>query len=241
MKLIRRLANLGYGSRKDVTRLLRRGRVVDEEGRRLGPKDSDPGGALRIDGEPMDARPGLVVLLAKPRGLVCSRDEPGQRTVYEALPPRFLARSPSLSPVGRLDKDSSGVLLFTDDGPLLHRLTHPRRHVPRHYTAQLDRDIDDAALARLRDGSIMLRGETRPVRPAEVRRTDARTVQIVLHEGRYHQVRRMLAAVGNHVVGLHRDQLGPVTLGDLAEGAWRTLDPHEVAALWAATEAQPGG
>ena len=241
MKLVRRLANLGYGSRKDVTRLLRRGRVVDAGGCPLGPKDKDPGGMLRVDGEPMDPRPGWVMLLSKPVGFVCSRDEPGQRTVYELLPPRCLARSPAMSPVGRLDKDTSGVLLLTDDGPLLHRLTHPRHHVPRHYTAQLARDIDDASLARLGDGTLMLRGEERPVLPAGVHRIDARTVRLVLHEGRYHQVRRMLAAVGNHVEALHRGQLGPVQLGALQEGAWRSLEAAEVAALWAATGAQPGG
>lgn len=239
MKLVRRLGNLGYGTRKGVTRLLQRGRVVDAEGRRLGPKDDDPGGELRVDGEPMDPRPGVVVLLSKPRGLVCSRDEPGQPTVYDALPPRFLARSPALSPVGRLDKDTTGVLLLTDDGPLLHRLTHPRHHVPRHYTARLARPLDDDAVARLAGGTLILRGEDKPVLPATVERVDAQTVRLILHEGRYHQVRRMLAAVGNHVEALHRDQLGPITLAGLAPGHWRALGPGELAALRAATATAP--
>ncbi|MEC8424044.1 MAG: pseudouridine synthase, partial [Myxococcota bacterium] len=146
-----------------------------------------------------------------------------------------------LSPVGRLDKDTTGVLLLTDDGALLHRLTHPRHHVPRHYTATLARDVDEAMLSRLRSGTIVLRGETRPVRPAGVERVDSRTVRLVLHEGRYHQVRRMLAAVGNHVETLHRDRLGPVVIGPLALGEWRCLAAAEVASLWEATGAQYQG
>lgn len=241
MKLVRRLGNLGYGSRKAVTRLLRQGRVRDAAGAPLGPADRDPGTPLTLDGEPLDPRPPLVVLLHKPTGLVSSRDEPGQRTVYEALPPRFLLRSPAFAPVGRLDKDTSGVLLLTDEGPLLHRLTHPHHHVPRVYRAGLARDIDDAALARLGDGSLRLRGEERNVLPAEVARLGPRAVRLVLREGRYHQVRRMLAAVGNHVQTLHRERLGPVTLADLPAGAWRALDADEVAGLWRATGAEPGG
>jgi 16S rRNA pseudouridine516 synthase len=241
VKLVRRLANLGYGSRRDATRLLQRGRVRDAEGRALGPKDADPGGPLTVDGQPMDPRPPLVVLLHKPTGLVTSRDEPGQRTVYEVLPPRFRLRSPALAPVGRLDKDTSGVLLFTDEGPLLHRLTHPRHHVPRVYEADLARDLDDEALARLSAGTLVLRGEDAPVLPAEAARLGPRRVRLVLHEGRYHQVRRMLAAVGNHVEALHRGSLGPVDLGGLAAGAWRALTAAEVAALWAAAGGRPGG
>jgi len=235
VKLVRRLANLGYGTRKDAMRLLQRGRVQDEAGSPLGPRDVDPGTALTVDGEPLDPRPPLVVLLHKPTGLVTSRDEPGQPTVYSALPPRFLARTPALAPVGRLDKDTSGLLLLTDEGPLLHRLTHPRHHVPRVYEVQLARPVDDDALDRLRDGSLVLRGETTPLLPAGVERLAPGRLRMTLHEGRYHQVRRMVAAVGSHVGALHRSQLGPLSLGALPPGAWRSLTPGEVTALWEAT------
>ena len=241
MKLVRRLANLGYGTRKEVTRLLQRGRIRDGDGHALGPRDPDPGGPLWVDGVPMDPRPPLVVMLHKPTGLVTSRSEPGQPTVYSALPPRFLARTPRLAPVGRLDKDTSGLLLLTDEGTLLHRLTHPRHHVPRVYEAGLARPVDDTALDRLRNGTLVLRGEDTPVQRAEVERVAPCRLRLTLHEGRYHQVRRMLAAVGSHVETLHRCRMGPLTLGGLSEGAWRALEPDEVDALWGATGAATDG
>ena len=230
MKLVRTLANLGYGSRKEVTRLIRSGRVEAEDSSRPGPKDNDDGGTYRIDGEPMDPRGPVVVLLHKPCGLETTRKSSGP-TVYDALPPRFRARSPSLSPVGRLDKDSSGLLLFTDDGTLLHRLTHPRHHVAKVYAFETARPIDPSAVATFAAGTLILESDTEPLRPAELVLDGPCHGRLTIREGRYHQIRRMLAAVGTHVTQLHRTTVGPLTLGELPQGDWRYITGEEAAAL----------
>lgn len=227
MRLDRLLANLGYGSRKEVQALLARGRVTTADGRRLGPKDKDPGDGVRVDGDPLDPRSPLVVRLHKPAGFVCSRDEPGQPLVYDLLPPRFRRRKPVLAPVGRLDKDTTGLLLLTDDGALLHRLTHPRRHVPKVYRATLARDLAPDAVAVFASGGLVLRGEDTPLKPATLEQLGRREARVTVSEGRYHQVRRMFAAVGNHVEALHRESMGGLGLGGLAEGAWDVLDDAE--------------
>lgn len=232
MTLLRLLANLGYGSRREVEHLLRRGRVTGVDGAALRASDPDPGGPLWVDGQPLDPRPPLVVALHKPRGLVCSTADGDGPTVYTCLPPRFAARRPVLAPVGRLDKDSSGLLLLTDDGPLLHHLTSPRHHVPKVYLATLADPVRGDEAATLAAGGLLLRGEERPLLPARVTVLDPRTVRVVVTEGRYHLVRRMWAALGNRVSTLHREQVGPLSLAGLdAPGAWRALEPAEVQAL----------
>ncbi len=230
MRLERLLANLGYGSRRDVQALLARGRVRAADGTRLGPKDRDPGGELTIDGAALDPRAPLTIRLHKPAGLVCSRDEPGQDTVYALLPERFARRNPVLAPVGRLDKDTTGLLLLTDDGALLHRLTHPGRHVAKVYVAELARDLDADVAARFAAGTLMLRGEAAPLAPAGLEPLGPRRARVTITEGRYHQVRRMFAAVGNHVEALHREAVGGLSLDGLPEGAWDILDDAEARA-----------
>jgi len=233
MKLLRRLSTLGYGSRREVQGMLRRGRVTDRSGRALGVRDIDDGTDVFVDGQPMDPRPTVVLVLNKPRGLETTRANAGP-TVYAPLPPRFRLRSPTLAPVGRLDKDTSGLLLFTDDGTLLHRLTHPRHHVGKTYAFETARPIAPDTAERFASGQLQLRGDDTPLRPAQLVQTGPRTGRLTIHEGRYHQVRRMLAAVGNHVESLHRVQVGPLSLNDLAEGAWRYLTAAEQATLRAA-------
>jgi 16S rRNA pseudouridine516 synthase len=183
-----------------------------------------------VDGAPLDPPPGSVILLDKPVGYVCSRrDRPP--LVYELLPARFTRRTPVMATVGRLDADTCGLLLLTDDGQLLHRLTSPKSHVPKRYAMTLADPLRGDEAERLAAGTLVLKGETTPLLPATFVPTGERNAEIVLHEGRYHQVRRMLAAVGHHVQTLRRTAFGPLTLGDLAEGAWRVLEPGEVAAL----------
>ena len=216
--------------------MLAKGRVVEgASGRVLGPSASDPGGLILIDGQPMDPRPAIVLMLHKPSGFVCSRSEPGQSTVFDLLPQRFRLRSPLLSPVGRLDKDTTGLLLLTDHGQLLHRLTHPRHHVAKKYEAELARTLSADALDTLREGGLCLRGEPQPLRPAAVELVQALSLQITLSEGRYHQVRRMIAAVGSHVETLHRSTVGDLTLDGLTEGQWRRLESAEIKSLAAQT------
>lgn len=236
MKLLRRIANLGYGSRKQVTALFREGRVTDANGDVLYADDELDVQArhedVRIDGEPLDPAPGLLLMLHKPVGATCSTKDQG-RLVYDLLPPRFRLRDPLLSTVGRLDRETSGLLLFTDDGALLHRIISPKAELPKTYEATLAQPLRGDEAALFASGTLLLESETKPLLPAELTALDARRVRLVLHEGRYHQVRRMFAAVGNHVEALHRPQVGGLALDDLAEGDWRALDEGDRARLFA--------
>lgn len=233
MKLRRLLANLGYGSRKEVILMLRNGWVTDPHGRPLGAEDEIDPALVRVDGEPLDPLPGMLIALHKPIGFTCSRRDAG-RLVYELLPPRFARRNPALSSVGRLDRDTSGLLLFTDDGSLLHRIIAPRKHLAKVYMVELSEDLSDDVGALFAAGTLKLDGENRPLLPAQLEMLSPRRVRLTLYEGRYHQVRRMFAAVGNHVTALHRSRIGGLDLDalDLAAGAWRVLDAEQQARLW---------
>ena len=230
MKLARYLANLGYGSRREVEKLLAERRVRRRDGGVLRPDDPFTHDDVLVDGEPLDLQPGSVVMLHKPVGYVCSTSEP-TRLVYELLPPRFLKRSPVMAPVGRLDRDTTGLLLLTDDGALNHRITSPRTHLPKTYEARLARDLRGDEAAIFASGTLMLDSETEPLEPAQMEVLDARRARVTLTEGRYHQLRRMFAAVGNHVEALHRSAVGDLQLGDLPPGGWRAMEPEELGRL----------
>ncbi len=232
MKLVKRIANLGYGSRKEVARMFREGRVTDAAGEVLYADDTPSPGDVRIDGEPLDPPQGLVLMLHKPVGYTCSTRDPG-RIVYDLLPPRFRLRSPLLSTVGRLDRDTSGLLLFTDDGVLLHRITAPKAKLAKRYDATLAQDLRGDEAALFASGTLQLESDDTPLAPARLEVADARHATLVLTEGRYHQVRRMFAALGNHVEALHRSQVGGLALGDLAPGQWRPLAEADLDALFA--------
>ena len=223
MKLVKHLANLGYGSRKQVALMFREGRITDAAGEVMYADDPLDHDNLRVDGEVLDPPPGLLLMLHKPVGYTCSTKDPG-RIVYDLLPPRYRLRSPLLSSVGRLDRDTSGLLLFTDDGALLHRISSPKSKLSKVYEATLANDLRGDEAGLFASGTLMLESEQTPLLPAELEVLDARQVRLTLHEGRYHQVRRMFAAVGNHVVALHRSRIGGLGLGDLPLGEWRMLD-----------------
>jgi 16S rRNA pseudouridine516 synthase len=232
VKLVKTLANLGYGSRKEVAAMFREGRITDAAGEVLYADDTVAHAEVRIDGEPLDPPPGLTLMLHKPAGFTCSTKDAG-RLVYELLPPRWRRRAPVLSTVGRLDRDTSGLLLFTDDGALLHRIISPKSKLPKVYEATLAADLRGDEAAIFAAGTLMLEGETTPLLPAELQPLGARQAQLTLHEGRYHQVRRMFAAVGNHVEALHRRQIGGLGLGTLASGHWRVLGERDLRELFA--------
>ncbi|MFZ5656032.1 MAG: pseudouridine synthase [Pseudomonadota bacterium] len=232
MKLLRAIANLGYGSRRQVQQMFREGRITDATGEVLYADDVRDLRDVRLDGEPLDPPPGLVLMLHKPVGVTCSTKDAG-RLVYDLLPPRFRLRDPMVSTVGRLDRDTSGLLLMTDDGALLHRIISPRQHVPKVYEARLARDLRGDEAAIFASGTLMLESETTPLAPAALDVIDARHARLTITEGRYHQVRRMFAAVGNHVEALHRSHVGGLGLGDLEPGRWRALDAAEVATIFA--------
>jgi 16S rRNA pseudouridine516 synthase len=232
MKLVKLIANLGYGSRKDVTQLFRSGRITAADGEVLYADDVVPYETIRVDDEPLDPPPGLVLMMNKPVGVTCSRKDSG-RIVYDLLPPRYSVRSPALSTVGRLDRDTSGLLLFTDDGALLHRIISPKAQVAKVYEATLAQDLRGDERALFASGTLLLESETEPLAPALLTVSGPRHARLTVTEGRYHQVRRMFAATGNHVETLQRVAVGALKLGGLPPGEWRPLDADEVALIFA--------
>ncbi len=231
MKLLKLIANLGYGSRKEVTAMFRDGRITDANGEVLYADDKAEHEDVRIDGEPLDPPAGLLIMLHKPVGYTCSTKDHGE-LIYELLPPRFRLRSPIVSSIGRLDRDTSGLLLMTDDGVLLHRISSPKHKLAKVYEVALARDLRGDEGKLFASGKMMLESEKDPLAPAELEVIDARHARVTVTEGRYHQVRRMFAAVGKHVETLHRPQVGGLTLGDLMVAEWKILNEQDRNALF---------
>ena len=243
VRLDKLLANLGYGSRRDVNILVRNGKVtldgaVLKDSEQRIETTTDLPDRLAVLGERLDPLPGLVLMLHKPVGFTCSHNEAGP-LVYGLLPERWQRRDPPLSTAGRLDKDTSGLLLLTDDGPLLHRLISPRANIPKTYLATLDRPLRGEEAAAFASGTMLLKGEDRPLLPARLDSVSESLARVTVTEGRYHQVRRMFAAMGNHVTALHRERFGALRLPpDLDAGAYRVLSAAERAALAVAVNSQ---
>ncbi len=232
MKLVKLLANLGYGSRKEVQRLIKSCAVTDTTGNVLGATDLPPHDQILFRGEPLDPPSPLVIMLNKPDDHTCSREDPGS-IIYDLLPDRFAARNPGLEPIGRLDKDTTGLLLMTDDGKLLHKIIHPKSNCLKVYQATLDRALEGHEGELFSSGTLVLNNENRPLLPATLEVLGEKEARVTLHEGRYHQVRRMFAATGNHVLDLKRISIGGLKIpDDLEEGDWRELTPDELAAVF---------
>jgi 23S rRNA pseudouridine2605 synthase len=231
LRLAKFLAHGGIASRRRAEKVIASGRVTVAGEVVTDPaRDVGDGDEVRVDGDLVAPEPREVWAVNKPAGVVSTAREPGERTaVVELVPSR--AR---LYPIGRLDADSTGLLLLSNDGELANRLTHPRYEVPKTYRVELRRSSSAQDLQRLARGVEL---EDGPTAPAEVRRLGKREIEIVLREGRNRQVRRMAEAVGNEVVALQRVRFGPIELGDLAEGDARRLAPEDIAALHAAGRA----
>lgn len=236
MKIVKHIANLGYGSRKQVALMFREGRITDAAGEVLYADDPVQHDNIRVDGQSLDPAPGLIIMLHKPIGYTCSTKDPG-RIIYDLLPARFRLRSPLLSPVGRLDRDTSGLLLMTDDGALLHRIVSPKAKLAKVYEARLAQPLRGDETALFASGELMLESETTPLAPAGLQVISTTQVRLTLTEGRYHQVRRMFAAVGNHVQALHRCAVGGLGLEDLPAGQWRVLGAADLQRLFGKTAA----
>jgi 23S rRNA pseudouridine2605 synthase len=225
VRLAKFLAHGGVASRRKAEEIIGKGvvtvggEVVTDPARDVGEGDD-----VRVNGAPVGAEGREVWAVNKPAGVVSTAREPGSRPAVVEL----VETSARLYPVGRLDADSTGLLLLTNDGELANRLTHPRYEVPKTYRATLRRPPEAGDLVRLRGGVELEDGATGP---ATVKRLGRREVEIVLREGRNRQVRRMVEAVGNEVVALRRVAFGPLLLGDLPEGSARRLTAAEIAGL----------
>lgn len=215
------LSSLGYCSRKEAQVWCNEGRLrigdelVEDSALKVEPSK------LLLDDQPLEFPDGLTVLFHKPVGLVCTHDSREGQRIYDVLPQRWQLRLQKVTSVGRLDKETSGLLIITDDGPLVQRMTSPKSRVEKVYEATIDGTVTDEVIASFAKG-VELRefGETVTTEPAQLRVLPNGAAEVTVHEGRYHQVRRMFAAHGLHVTALHRTRFGQWSLGDLKEGQW---------------------
>ncbi len=208
------MSRLGYGSRRDVPHWIREGWLTINGERPKSASEKVYAADVRLYGEPLDHPDGLTVIYHKPLGTVCSRKEEG-RIIFEDFPERWLERKPPLSSVGRLDKETSGLLIVTDDGQLNHYLTSPKQGICKGYAVTLDSPLQGDEVELFASGTLMLEADDKPCLPAELTITGEKTANLILHEGRYHQVRRMFAATGNHVTALKRTHTGKLSLESL--------------------------
>lgn len=230
-RLDKRLANTGKWSRKEARELIRAGRAaVDGAVCRSPEAKVGENARVTVDGAAAGGAGPVYLMLNKPAGVVSSTDEPGAPTVLDLLGEEY--RGLGLFPAGRLDKDTEGLLLLTNDGPLAHRLLSPRHHVDKVYYAQVDGVLDEGDVEAVRAGVVLADGYT--CLPGELEPLPGgRAARITVHEGKYHQVKRMLAARGKPVTYLRRERFGPLVLDpELPEGGWRALTEGEKEALF---------
>lgn len=227
MRLDKLLSSLGYGTRKDIEFFARRGyikykdEICKDVTKKVEHKD------VLFDNEPLDPPSGVIIAMNKPKGYICSHEDSG-RLIYSLLPDRYANRNPKLSTIGRLDIDTSGIILFSDDGNINHSLTSPKRHIPKVYEVTLKHPLRGDEQKIFASGSLMLNGEEKPLLPAKLEIISDTLVHLTIEEGRYHQVKRMFAAVGNRVEGLHRIKFGKIGLEGLDEGAWKFVKIEDV-------------
>ena len=233
LTLDRLLQSQGMGTRRHCQQLIQQGevrvdgQVVDDPRLRVSPQ----GFRFELFGEEWLYREHVYIALHKPAGYECSR-KPSHHPGVLSLLPEVLDRR-EVQPVGRLDHDTTGLLLLSDDGRFIHALSSPRRHVPKRYVATTAEPVTEALVARLLEG-VQLHDEPAPLRAVECRVVGPNTLEIVLEQGKYHQVKRMLAAAGNHCAALHREWVGGLSLASLglAAGEWSYLDEAELERLW---------
>jgi 23S rRNA pseudouridine2605 synthase len=228
MRLAKYLAHAGIASRRASELIIRHGRVTVDGATTTDPAtDVTEDNDIRLDGEPATKEARAVYMLNKPKGVVSTASDTHNRPTVVDL---ISDSGRRLYPVGRLDADTTGLILLTNDGELANRLTHPRYEVPKTYVATVaNGPVSEREMRRLREGIEL---EDGPTQPAGVRELQGGVLEITIHEGRKRQIRRMLDAVGHPVTDLRRTKLGPLTLQDLKPGEHRTLSPAEVERLW---------
>ncbi|OYD77643.1 UNVERIFIED_ORG: ribosomal small subunit pseudouridine synthase A [Burkholderia sp. CF145] len=225
------LFSQGFGSRRQCRALIADGRV-SVGGATLADPDANVDTnalAFEVDGTAWPYRERAYILLNKPAGYECSRDPQHHLSVFNLLPAQFATRG--VQCVGRLDQDTTGLLLLSDDGQFVHAYTSPKRKVPKVYLATTRHPLDDAQLAALREG-VLLHGEAKPIAAVAAHARSEHALELTVLEGKYHQVKRMVAAAGNRVEALHRERIGGLALPALlAEGAWQWLNESDLGAL----------
>ncbi|MCD8481782.1 MAG: rRNA pseudouridine synthase [Verrucomicrobia bacterium] len=223
------LANLGYCSRRAAPQFVRSGRVLVDGVRETNVARKVNSAAITVDGEALEYPHGLLIAMNKPLGVVCSHDERDGPMVYDLLPSRWMQRNPQPLTVGRLDKETSGCLIITDDGQLAHRWTSPKtQKCASFYEVTVDKPLNTYLIDTFAAGNLLLDNDSKPCLPAELIIHDDVHATLILTEGRYHQVRRMFAAEGWLVTALHRSRFGNVDVAGLAPGEWRTIHPDAV-------------
>lgn len=223
-------ANLGYGSRSEARKWARNGRITMADGTVV--KDVaakvDPL-LLRIDDEAIDEHEPIIILMHKPVGVVCSHSSADGARIYDLLPPRWAIRNPPFSTIGRLDKDTTGAILITDDTMLVHKLTAPKSRVPKTYRVKVDEVLDPAVLAQFDTGTLVMENEETPCLPAPWEIVSERVCRITIVEGRYHQVKRMFATIGYTVDKLHRESFAGLSADDIDLCGYRIVARDEIA------------
>lgn len=237
IRLDKLLSNLGYCSRKEAALLVKQGRVL-LNGKPVARADDSirmedaRAGALTLDGEALDPPAPFTVMLNKPAGFICSHDEKG-KLIYDLLPERWQRRNPQLSCAGRLDKESTGQVILTDDGDLLHRIIHPKNHAVKYYEVTLAGKLYGNEAELFASGTFCMKGDLKPLKPALWTPQGDSAGIMQLQEGRFHQIRRMFETLGNHVTALHRFKTGGLELGELNEGEYRVLSEPDIATVFA--------
>jgi len=239
LRVERLLANLGYGKRKECQILVNKGRATRANGDRLKVGDKVLHSDVVLDGEGLDPPYPLTIMLNKPVGYVVTTpddDRIPDPKIYDLLPYRFGRRRPFLSSVGRLDKETSGLLLLTDDGQLVHKINSPKKGIWKVYEVTLGAPLAgkdaEAAERKFASGTLILKGDLTPLLPAKLVMLGENKAQVSICEGRYHQIRRMFASIGHEVVKLQRQSVGGLSLGDLPESEWRFMTQADIEAVF---------
>ena len=221
------LSRFGYCSRSEARRWLARGLVATPDGPVTQPEKRIDLAVTPFNGQPIAGPHGLLVVLHKTAGTVCSHDSKEGPSVFDSLPARWVQRNPPVTTVGRLDKDTTGVLIVTDIGTLVQRWTSPRRGVDKVYEVTLDETPGPELIELFAAGTLLLDDEERPCLPAKLELPGGPQARLTLVEGRFHQVKRMFASQGLNVLKLHRSRFGDFTVAHLAPGQWQVLDPAD--------------
>jgi 16S rRNA pseudouridine516 synthase len=221
------LANHGYTSRRSADKFLKTHKVTVNDVEIFDSSSKAKPSEVLIDDQPIDHPDGILILMNKPAGYVCSHDPSEGTLVFDLLPVQWMQRNPVPTTIGRLDKDTTGALLITDRMDLVHRLISPSQHVSKIYQVIVDKNLSTALIDTFKSGTLHLKDEKKPCLPAHLEILDQRSAKITLEEGKYHQVKLMFASQGYTVLKLHREQFGEWDVEGLKEGCWRDVEINE--------------